>query len=840
MSDQSDNSVSLADLDAAEAERAKYDRPIEATIQGALRGASFGLSDAAQVAAGTRTAEELKAIKEESPTLSTAGEIGGIVAPLLLSGGTSAVGSAARVASAPVRGVSALGALGENAVAKSLANVAAQSTAKNILAKAAAKGVGAAIEGAMYGVGNVVSETALGNHEDIAARLFANAGGSALLSGGIGASLPIIGFGVKSAINASKKFLPDIPQVLSGLSKESQDILKDNVKFEKLKKLESYGDSVDSVIANKSEELASVANEASSSAFDTTYKAMKDQESKIGGLKADVDAVPLLNTIDEAIKRGGLEGRKVTPQAQKVYDDLVSLKKSIQGTITDNLGLEVGSEVPRELQKITPSDALKMWRQYSDSANYASKLAESPYMNQVYKRLASTTDEAISALPDGGEWKAIKTDLRDVLNARKDLKNYGFNEAFGIDTAKFSRIPAANDSKWLEINKSLSKLDGKWGTNLSDEFSQLRAYKEIYPKDALSRFQTGRAGLIPDLASGGGAAVGAFFGGPVGAAVGYGVGKGLGAVAQSPAFMRNVVRGSSILSDAISSKIINPVEATIAKNALVADSLIPWASSKAVAFANIDRNARSADSKINSGVNSFFKTEAEPSDEPITSSLGAFRDTNFGKTRVAPIEDREEAFRKRLDELTDIVSNPDKLTALMSKNLEQLSLVAPQISNALTMQMMASTGYLYNKLPKPSESDPLQPAATKWKPSDAQLADAERLLQIYDNPLSIMKDLKDGTMTMQHVEDMRAMHPIIYKKIAEKMQESALKAPEKLSYSDRLRMSKFLGVPLTKEASPKMFKSLQSNFAQSEPVRPSNRGRLNLDTQTANERVIAR
>lgn len=820
-------------------DKQKYDRPIEAALEGAARGASFGLSDIALTQSGFRTPEELKKIQEISPTISTGFELGGVIAPSLLSGGAGAIGSAARVVSAPVRGVTALGRMAENATAKSLASAAAQSTAKNILSKAAAKGVGSAIEGTFYGLGQVAHESALGETDDIAGSILANVGGTALLSGGIGAALPIVGFGIKSAIKATKPLISEIPEALSGLSKESQEILKDNAKFEKLKSLEQYGDNIDNVIINKSDELAHMADEASSSAFESSFKAMKDQEAKIGGLKADVDAVPLLKSIDDAIKRGGLDGRRVTPQAEKVYQDLVSIKRSIEDTITDNLGLEAGSIVPNEMKKITPSDALKMWRQYSDSANYASKLAESPYMNQVYKRLASTTDEAISALPDGGEWKAIKTDLKDVIQARKSLKNFGFNEGFGIDKEKFSRIAAINkDQNWIQVKKNLEKLDGKWGTNLADEFSQLRSYKEIYPKDALSRFQTGRAGLIPDLAAGGGAAVGALIGGPLGAAVGFGVGRGLGAIAQSPAFMRNLVRGSSIVSDALGSKLIAPVESAISKNMLMPNGMIPWASAKVTALATIERSNNSMNRKIDSGVNAFFKPSDDEDLEPAD-SMGAFSKTNFGKTRVVPIEDRQEAYLKRLDEITSIVSNPEMMSGLISKNLEQMALIAPMISQSLSQQISDSTAYLYNRLPKPVNADPVNPAKSDWKPADAQLSDAERLLQVYDNPMSVLKDLKNKKLTFQQVEDLRNLHPVIYRKIVEKAQDMATKS-KGLTYSDRLYLSKLLGAPLSNDQSAAMFYSLQSNFQNQQPVRPSSGGRLQLNEKTANERVMSK
>ena len=187
------------DLSALDQFAESKDRPITAAAAGAARGLSFGLSDLALTGSGLVEPETLSDLRTYNPNASLGGELGGAILPTLLSGGTTAPASVAgravqgtaRVLSAPVRAVSAVGsaatkglvgALGakplasglqfaasagrsapalnsalESALAKKFVDEAAKTTAKNFIPTLAAKGVGSFVEGNFYGAGQVAS-----------------------------------------------------------------------------------------------------------------------------------------------------------------------------------------------------------------------------------------------------------------------------------------------------------------------------------------------------------------------------------------------------------------------------------------------------------------------------------------------------------------------------------------------------------------------------------------------------------------------------------------------------------------------------------------------------------
>ena len=160
--------------------------------------ASLGLSDKALVAMGVPK-EDLLNRKRLNPKTTIGGEVTGIAAPLLLSGGSSAIAQAAKIGGGGIIASARAGLALENLTAqglkKLLGNRLKKKAVTSVLAKGVAKGAGSALETTLYTTGRLISEDALGEKQFNSENFLAAAKEGALWGGLTG-----FGFGVAPSL----------------------------------------------------------------------------------------------------------------------------------------------------------------------------------------------------------------------------------------------------------------------------------------------------------------------------------------------------------------------------------------------------------------------------------------------------------------------------------------------------------------------------------------------------------------------------------------------------------------------------------------------------------------
>lgn len=165
----------------------KYGTGLEATkafAEHAASAATLGVSDVIERVGQWSTPEAMAGREQANPLASGLGTAAGIGASLLIPGSEfTAPGMLSGVGGAVTRGV-----------AEALPEAAG--VAGRLATKAIASGAGSAIEGAAYGLGQVVHEAALGDHNLTAQSVLATIGFSAAIGGGLGGAGGLLTQGV--------------------------------------------------------------------------------------------------------------------------------------------------------------------------------------------------------------------------------------------------------------------------------------------------------------------------------------------------------------------------------------------------------------------------------------------------------------------------------------------------------------------------------------------------------------------------------------------------------------------------------------------------------------------
>ena len=165
---------------------------VGATAAGAARGVTLGLSDAAMAGLGGEgMRKQLQKAQKFAPVASGAGEVAGMLAPALFtggaSGGASAIGKAGRAATVVSRGATAAAETGGRIAERGVVGLGAAEGGR--VAGAAKVLVQNAIEGGLQGAGQAVSDASLKGEPIEIEKILAHGGKAALLGAGLGGAL---------------------------------------------------------------------------------------------------------------------------------------------------------------------------------------------------------------------------------------------------------------------------------------------------------------------------------------------------------------------------------------------------------------------------------------------------------------------------------------------------------------------------------------------------------------------------------------------------------------------------------------------------------------------------
>ncbi len=771
---------------------------VGALLSGAASGASLGMSDVVIGELGGRDA--LQAYEQVHGGLRGAGELAGSLA------GLGKLGAGAKGASLAARAAKGAGSV-LRAPARA-AFKAGQATEGLVAAKTGSKFAGlmagASAEGALYGAGAAISESAIYDTQLTGERLAAQVGRGALFgaagAGVLGGGARLLGAGARKGASliqralkgadgnpgALAKLVAGSSSVVSGAPREAIERLLSDADYRKLavgagelgeKESAKLLDALEGFHrtnermravnsgAAKADEVAATITRGNEANQTSAFRGMADELSGvIDNVKASKDAMSQkgVNKLSKSIKQFEATVRRLESgkgDIVEAYMKADAVKRSVGDAAYSKLGASVSDPAERALYDTLDGLYEKQLRPFLENdalfgqAGARQKAINAAWAPFIQEGGRTGIPQLLAKTRRGFKGAKVREFNRERV--AKALQGLGKAEKEQL-TSNLIRYLEHGDS-FISTAKAETRLSGRdkaLASSLGDDIAQVR--------ESVSRLQEmGRAS--DDLAALKAADTQNQL---MGQAAAYAVGSGaLGPLAGVGAVAHGVVS--------------NPY-GIVTKMAAIESMASRFASkTDGAASKLIDKAARQA-----------YKAPAE----------------------LQEAKDSRRTFSEVSSRLQKVAGNRQAAESELRKQVAGFADGAPQAANALVATQMAKYDYLLRRMPHMNAS------AMGREPSVSRV-EADRFMRsvrALEDPTVVLDDAIKGQLNRETVEAVKAVYPSMFAEMQSKVMDeyADLAATGKqLPYAQRLQIGTLLEIPTDPSLEPDMIAMQQGLYA---------------------------
>ena len=241
---------------------------------------------------------------------------------------------------------------------------------------------------------------------------------------------------------------------------------------------------------------------------------------------------------------------------------------------------------------------------------------------------------------------------------------------------------------------------------------------------------------------------------------------------------------------------------------------------KMTILAGVEKANQKVNSKIKTSISDYMKLKKfKGAVVPLSSKL--LIDSPIARKRDGEIpkgkpKDDKEAIKNITDNLTELGKNPSYFKTL-SSNIN-LQVAAPETFKESQQVVRRSLIFLRSKLyPMNAFSQSVNPFMKKTYPaSDQEIYKLKKYLNAIQNPLSILKDLKTGSLSREGVEAVSFVYPNLYEEIKLQVYNNLkdVNKEGKIEYKQRLQLGILMDIPTDMALMPDAVKGLQSFYKE--------------------------
>lgn len=772
---------------------AKYGGALDvvgAGAAGAARGLTLGLSDlAATELGGESVREQLEAYKLIHPGASLGGEVAGMLAPMLATGGAGGV----------VRGLGALPravvGLGEGAELVTAGALGAGRLGR--VGGAVARG---AVEGGFYGAGSAVSEAALGDEQITTERLLAGAKGGALYGALAGGAL---GLGQELVLGLRTPAPRDLEAVAGrhlddatpGLGKQ----ITEHVAAEPTGDPTSWGNvwkNRERIFGNHEEALE---------------RATRDLGEKMNvALKAE-----------RAVDMASFGEAKAAQMAKLVpTENAAAARKAAQGVWEDATATlaELAADPTRGGGGVAVGRAQK-WLQ-----KFGAQIDMDPKASDLFMQL----DDFKRAMGDGAQFgkgpfgmSEAAREFDALYHRTKDvLEN---EEVWGKAGAAQREINVATQGRLATRKQFSQTFTTQYGSTAGrPEYVASPESLNAYVKSLTSAKNDLKHQALQDYIANEERFLGAV---EKHYSLGPAEKKQIAEARKAFASMRETIDTTAKDVSTINQvRKLKSEETAEGVGGLLGMAFTP--------YKNLERLA-AIESRVRSGRETMGKAVA-----------GFFDSSPKGSVATPAKETSRARYNEVSKQVAELSTNPEMLSARSSALAQEIADHAPKTAARLGMLTSTAVTFLASKLP-PKNGDPLSltPQLERDRASDAEVARFMRYVRAVNDPGTVSEDLRKGRLTREAVEAVKVVYPGIYKELQTSTMEHLTEQKKPLPYQKTLQLGILLDIESHGSLRGDVLKQLQDLHAQ-QPEEPKVPGgsafRLSATHQTAADRVEAR
>lgn len=767
--------------------------PVEAFAAGAARTSTFGLSDQLLTKTGAVKPETLAGLKKYNPISSTAGDIAGIGGSILAAPELSPVGAVAKMG---------------QGVTEALAPALSESAplVGKILGQAGAGAAGSAVEGAAYGLGQSVTEQALGDPDLNAQKLLSNVGYGALWGGAIGGLLKGGEAAAPAVVDAAKDSLGKIGTAIYGAAgddvgplgqvyahassfvsgrpyEEIVQALKDrelslttphethDLAADLSKALSDHVDNLNTITKDANNVmrpdetnriLESVPNAAPLEKFSSTIEEMKQAASE---MKAD----PILHDQYYAKIMDDLAGTfssKITTDSSSadIFNTMNDLKKQLDGEIPYGKGTMLPPNQKR---------ALSLLR------NVRGGIKDSLEDESVFGEAGSRQ----------AAWNDAQNQHLTLTGNKGQFKKYFLEPTVTRSGQQVMRVSPT------KVKSFLSQLGNLTGDSKAQVLQEFLDSSDNLIQQAQKTYETLGTEPIGKMATSDMVAQT----------------KGLRdkAVEQTEFNKRLNMLGAGAHNTYLgeAGALFAGVHHPVLGAGIEAFNMLRNPGLTVQRLAKIEKSVATATKAIGAGAKAVFK------------ATGASADVLGGYTAGRLSSDLDtDKHQKIVGQINDLANNPQKMVDALDHATRELYHVAPQISQNLQSTAVRATQFLASKIPKDNDQTrgPLSPP---YMPSQSEIAEFQKNLALVKDPISVFNQIKNATITQDSIEAVQTVYPKLYQEMQTHLMDEltnmvAKKKAQDIPYRVKLAASLFLGQDLDGTMSPQSIASNQ--MAQSQ------------------------